>query len=127
MWERLRVKTHKRRARRLFNARPVLDTGASDLSMKELQRTRTGHKGRKGQKQGRNDFPKAPCLPKLDRIRPSFAQGAKGAKGGFFEKLFLTPKVFRLSVNMPANKSTAPLSLDVITPHIHSNKGHIAA
>ena len=66
-------------------ARPVLDTGASDLSKKEPQRTRTG---REGPKQGGNDFPKAPCLPKLDRIRPSFGQGAKGAKGAFFEKTF---------------------------------------
>ena len=59
--------------------------GASDLSKKERQRTRTG---REGPKQGGNDFPKAPCLPKLDRIRPSFGQGAKGAKGAFFEKPF---------------------------------------
>ena len=75
-------------------ARPVLDTGASDLSKKERQRTRTG---REGPKQGGNDFPKAPCLPKLDRIRPSFGQGAKGAKGAFFEKLFAREQPTHLS------------------------------
>ncbi len=64
---------------------------ASDLSKKERQRMRTGHKGREGQNQGGNDFPKAPCLPKLDRIRPSFGQGAKGAKGRVFEKTFSPP------------------------------------
>ena len=88
IWDVFRVKTDKSNGRRLFTARPVLDTGASALPMKERQRTRTGHKGREGHKQGGNDFPKAPSLPKLDRIRPSFEQGAKGAKGAFFEKTF---------------------------------------
>ena len=116
VWEILRVKTYKTHGRRLFKTCPVLRYGGPPrarhggirLSMKELQRTRTGHEGHEGQKQGGSDFPKAPCLPKLDRIRPSFGQGAKGAKGAFFEKTFFsTPKVFRPSVIMPANKSKA--------------------
>ena len=65
---------------------PCWTRGASDLSKKERQRTRTGREGRK---QGGNDFPKAPCLPKLDRIRPSFGQGAKGAKGAFLKNFLL--------------------------------------
>ena len=78
---------------------------ASDSFPKHAKR---GHKGREGQKQGGNDFLKAPCLPKLDRIRPSFEQGAKGAKGRFFEKTFSNPKVFRLSLN----RLLTPLTLD---------------
>ena len=35
--------------------------------------------------------------------------GAAGA--GILKKLFAIPKVFRLSINMPANKSTAPSPL----------------
>ena len=58
--------------------------------MKQQQR---GQTGRKGQKQGRNNFPKVHCLPKLDRISPSFEQGAKGAKGRFFEKTFPPTKI----------------------------------
>ena len=71
------VETDKSDGRRLFKGIRLLD-----------ERTSTG---RKGHKQGGNDFTKAPCLPKLDRIRPSFEQGAKGAKGAFFQKTFFSP------------------------------------
>lgn len=43
--------------------------------------------GPKGQKQGRKDFTKGPCLPKLDLFPPSFGQGSKGPKGRHFQKL----------------------------------------
>ena len=43
--------------------------------------------GPKGQKQGRKDFTKGPCLPKLDLFPPSFGQGPKGPKGRHFQKL----------------------------------------
>ena len=66
----------------------IIDSSAFNSSMKERPRARTGHKGREGRKQGGNDFPNAPCFPKLDRIRPSFEQGAKGAKGAFLKTFF---------------------------------------
>ena len=52
---------------------------------------------------------KCTVSPKLDRPSLSFGQCGKCR---FFQKnFFLAPKVFRLSVNMPANKSrpTPPL------------------
>ena len=91
------------------------------MSKKERQRTRTGHKGREGPKQGGNDFPKAPCLPKLDRIRPSFGQGAKGAKGAFFENLFApgaadSPKLIQTN-------STLDIPLTPLHPyHVQQSK-----
>ena len=58
----------------------LMSTSALSLS----DGTKTGPKG---QKQGRKDFTKGPCLPKLDLFPPSFGQGPKGPKGRNFQKL----------------------------------------
>ena len=63
------------------------------------------------QKRCRHDFQK--CTRSQSWTAPHSAlAGAAGAAGaGILKKLFAIPKVFRLSINMPANKSTAPSPL----------------
>ena len=95
---------------------------ASGSSMKERQQTSTG---RKGHKQGGNDFTKVPCLPKLDRISPSFEQGAKGAKGRFFQKTFSRPQSLSTVRKHARQQSTAHSPFICEAHDYHSNKGLI--
>ena len=68
-------------------AAPYSDAGACP-ERSGVEGWKSHETGPEGQKQGRKDFTKVPCLPKLDHLSLSFGQGPKGRH---FKKTFSAP------------------------------------
>ena len=111
-WETFRAETHKTNGRRLFRARPVLDTGASGSSMKWSRR---GQMRQVRQMRGRFKIANLPRPQSWTASRSALSAAlAAGAAG--FSKTFPPAKVAD-SPNLIQTNSTTDIPLTPIHSH----------